>query len=389
MNIRTIAIKNISRKKSRSILIVVSLIVAILAYASVMLLSSAFKDRFDEQLSEYGFNVMVFPRASNLSLSYGGMTVSGVSAYKTRTLATNDVNKIKNLNNEKIRSISPKLIQPINMKGKHVLLLGVDFKDEKTVKKWWELQAGRYPSKDNEVLIGITAANNLGLKVGDEVQVAESGKYGPLKIAGILNKSGSQDDEIIFGSLTMVSTYFNRDSEINLIEIAVKSTRDIDEVVGSISGALPDASVTSVKQAIKYKEEAMGYLSKFGLIITIVVLSISAMIVFITMTTSVAERTKEIGILRAMGYRKSKIMQIVLLEAVTLSFVGGLVGYFAGFGISKAIPRIIEGMDISPSFDLSVFVSSLVIALFVGAASSFLPALKASMLDPAESLRSL
>lgn len=425
MNLRTIALKNINRKKSRSILIVIGIVTAITAYASITLLGSAFKEKVSDQLNEFGFNVVVVPRSSNLSLSYGGMDVSGVTTYKTRYLEEADIANIKKIKKDTDMIVSPKLISPVKVEGKPALFVGMDKAEELKVKKWWRAIGDHRAHKDGEVqakeakgekmedgsvmkgakdealalikhlagvplnqtdlLVGSNAAETLGLKTGDTVYI--NGQF--FRVRAALEKTGSQDDNIIFGDIALAQKLFGKEGKYNLVEIMVRDSNNIEPVVGKLGKGLPDATVSSLKQAVKYKEEAMGHLGKFGLSVTVIILAISSMIVFITMTTSVAERAKEIGVLRAIGYRKKKIMVIILWEAVLLSVISGTLGYISGFGVARLLPRLIDGLDVVAKLDLPILAYSISIALVVGVISSIGPAVKAASMDPADALKSL
>jgi putative ABC transport system permease protein len=108
------------------------------------------------------------------------------------------------------------------------------------------------------------------------------------------------------------------------------------------------------------------------------------------MTASVNERTREIGVFRAIGFRQAHIMKIILTEALITSVVAGVAGYFVGLGVSKIVTPMLTmngGIAISVNYLLLGF--SIVLSVMVGLASSIYPAFKASRLDPTVALRSL
>ena len=113
--------------------------------------------------------------------------------------------------------------------------------------------------------------------------------------------------------------------------------------------------------------------------------------VFVTMMGSVRERTVEIGIFRAMGFRKSHVIRIVLLEAGMIAAAAGIVGYFAGLGATRALlPLFTEGHGHGAvSFDPVMAGSAFLASIILGITASLYPALMASRLDPNEALRAL
>jgi putative ABC transport system permease protein len=114
------------------------------------------------------------------------------------------------------------------------------------------------------------------------------------------------------------------------------------------------------------------------------------MVVLVTMMGSVRERTDEIGIFRAIGFRKRHIIKIVFMEAAVLSGLAGIIGYFLGFGATKAALALFsESHSGNVPFSFELAASALMIALAVGLLSSAYPAFMAARLDPNDALRAL
>jgi putative ABC transport system permease protein len=386
MYLRTIAFKNIKRRKGKMILVVAGLMVGITAFVSVVSIMLAFQNSISDELNAYGFNIMVYPKSSDLSLSYGGITISGVQSYKVKTLSDSDIKRIKSIDNANlIQVLSPKILHAVTVNRKQALLVGIDIRRELVIKKWWQIKGKPPVVNTNQLLLGSDASRKLGLKTGDSILI--HGKK--FEIAGILKTTGSQDDDLIFGSLSLFQNFLKRKGEINLIEISAKNTEDIDTIVDKVGKVLPNAEVSSVKQAVKYKEDAMGQLGKFGLAVTFVIIFISGLIVFTTMTSSVNDRTREIGVFRAIGYRQTKVAKIILIEAFILSLIGGGVGYFMGFGVAKLLPVIVKSIKVTAGFNVYLMVFSIMLSVIIGLISSSLPARRAANLDPTESLKNL
>src|SRR5512133_2082836 len=115
-------------------------------------------------------------------------------------------------------------------------------------------------------------------------------------------------------------------------------------MVKQISEVLPGANVMAIQQVVKGRMETLGQFEKFSYGVSGLVLLVGSLMVLVTMMGSVRERTMEIGIFRAMGFRRSHVVRIILLEAAIISGVAGILGYVAGFSATKMlIPFFMEG----------------------------------------------
>ena len=212
-----------------------------------------------------------------------------------------------------------------------------------------------------------------------------------MKITGVLDETGSQDDFVIFSDLSFVQEATKKSGALSLIEVAAFcNTCPIEEIVRQISEKMPHAKVTAIKQTLQTKTEALDHFKKFSVGISIIVLLIGSLIVFTNMMASVNERKREIGIFRAIGFRKSHVVRIIFLEALIVGLIAGIVGYALGLGVSRIIGPMITGikggsLHIDPLLALgAIFLSSL-----IGILSSAYPAIHASKMDPTTALRAL
>lgn len=164
----------------------------------------------------------------------------------------------------------------------------------------------------------------------------------------------------------------------------------IDEMVKQISEVIPGGKVMAIQQVVKGRMETLEHFKKFSYGISGVILLIGSMVVLVTMMGSVRERTDEIGIFRAIGFRKRHIMKIVFLEAGIVSGLAGIIGYFVGLGSSKiAITFFSENHSGQVPLNFELAIGAFGIALLVGLLSSAYPAFMASRLDPNDALRAL
>lgn len=386
MKLYNISLNNLRRRKTKMIFLALGLTIAVSTVVTLVTVSRVMNADIANKLDEFGANILIVPKSDDLSLIYGGMAVSGVSL-GAQKLDEKDAEKIRTIkNSDNIKIIAPKLLNAASIRQREVLVVGVDFPQELQLKKWWRL-SGKRPEARREAILGAEAKNKLQMEIGHFFEI--NGE--PFVVAGVLELTGSQDDGIVFIDLKEAQQLFGKPQEVTLIEVAALCHDcPIEEIVRQTSEKLPTAKVMAIRQTIESKMEATHRFEQFSYGISGIVLLVAALIVMTNMTASVNERTREIGVFRAIGFRQTHIMKIILTEAFLTSFIAGVSGYFIGWGVSKLVTPILtmNGTDTS-QVDYALFGFSVVLAVAVGLVSSIYPAYKASRLDPTVALRAL
>jgi putative ABC transport system permease protein len=386
MRLKDISINNLRRRKGKVFFLILGLTIGITTVVTLITITRMMNEDISKKLDEFGANILIIPRSDDLFLSYGGMNIGGVSI-DTETLKDSDIPKIRQIEvRENVSIVSPKLIGAVEIEGKKVPLMGVQFGEELRLKKWWKIHGGE-PKNRDEVLLGNEVAVRLFKSTGDTLSINGN----TVRVSGVLDETGSQDDFLILGDLAFVQEAMKKPGALSLIEVsAFCNTCPIEEIVKQISQKLPHAKVTAIKQTLKTKMEALDHFKKFSVGISIIVLLIGSLIVFTNMMASVNERKREIGIFRAIGFRKSHVIRIIFLEALIVGFIAGIVGYLLGLAVSQIIGPMVTGTQggkifVDPLLALgAIFLSSL-----LGILSSAYPAIHASKMDPTTALRSL
>ncbi len=386
MRLKDISINNLRRRKGKVLFLILGLAIGITTVVALISITRMMNEDISMKLDEFGANILILPRSDDLSLSYGGMNMGGVTL-EGQLLHDSDLPKIRQIEvNENISTISPKLIGRVEIEGKKIPLMGVRFQEELRLKKWWKIH-GTEPKNGGEVLLGNEVAIQLFKSRGDSLFI--NGRE--VRISGILDETGSQDDFLIFGDLTFVQETLKRPKTLSLIEVsAFCNTCPIDEIVKQISAKLPHAKVTAIKQTLQTKMEALDHFKKFSFGISMIVLFIGSLIVFTNMMASVNERKREIGIFRAIGFRQSHVIRIIFLEAFIVGVIAGVIGYLSGLGVSHLIGPILTGAkSMKLTIDPFLAFGSILLSALIGTLSSTYPALQASKMDPTTALRSL
>lgn len=386
MKLHNISVGNLRRRKAKMAFLTVGLMVGIATIVTLVSLTKSMSNDIERKMDEFGANILITPQSNDLSMNYGGISLGGVT-FDQKEIREEDLARIRTIrNNKNISVVSPKVLGGIKVEGKNVLMVGIDFDSELRMKQWWRI-FGDSPKAGNELLLGSDAAKALNVMSGDSVEIGAE----KFRVAGILDQTGSQDDALVFARLNEVQKLLGKEGKITLVEVAALCAGcPIGDMVNQIAEKLPDAKVSAIQQVVESRLHALDQFSRFSYGVAGVVVFIGALIVFVTMMGSVNERTAEIGVFRAIGFRRSHIMRIILLEAMLVSLLAGVLGYASGMGAAKLVlPFMAEARNVALVWDSNVLFGSVALSLVVGILASLYPALHASKMDPTEALRAL
>ena len=386
MKLHNISINNLKRRKAKMAFLTIGLTVGIATIVTLVTLTRSMSSDIERKMDEFGANILITPQSNGLSMNYGGISLGGVT-FDQREILETDLAKIKTITNSKnISAVAPKVLGGVKIGTHDVLLVGVDFDSELKMKQWWKI-FGDAPKGNNELLLGSDASKVLNASYGDSITIHNES----FKVAGVLDQTGSQDDALVFASLPKAQKLLGKEGKITIAEVAALcSGCPIGDMVTQIAEKLPDAKVSAIQQVVEGRLKALDQFKRFSYAMAAVVVFIGSLIVFVTMMGSVNERTTEIGIFRAIGFRKSHVMRIILLEAALVSLLAGFLGYAVGMGGAKlALPFMAESKNAHLIWDGWIAGGSICLALLLGLLASLYPALHASKMDPTEALRAL
>ncbi len=251
-----------------------------------------------------------------------------------------------------------------------------------------KLVDGRWPGGDAaaEVMLGSLAAELLHKRTGDALEI--EGRT--FRIAGLFESSAVVENGAVLMTLTQAQQTVDKPGKVNVLNLKLDpqaSESDVVELKARIRETMPGfVAITSGELVGK---NTVVRISKAMSNATILIAGlVGALVVFNTLLMSINERTREIGLLLALGWQRRTVMKLVFGEAMLLTLAGGCVGIVVGVGIASGLEHLelmrgkIDAV-FSPAFLVAVLGLSVLLGLFGGA----WPALKAARLQPSQALR--
>lgn len=391
---------SISGNKLRSFLTVLGIIIGVMAVVIMVAVGETVQQSITDQFSSLGTNTIV--------IRAGAARSGGVRMGNRQTLTLSDAEQIG-----KLPDVSA--VTPAQNAGAQVIygnqnwatsMVGV-YPDYVTVQNV-EMEYGTFfdqmavKNASTYAVIGPTTAKELGMPenpVGEIIRIQNT----PFVIIGVTKEKGdsamgSQDDMVIIPITTLKKRLQGSRFPEAVSMIAMKLYQDADNAVvtDQVTSLLRqrhkikdgddnDFQVTDMKQIMETMNTVTGYLKLLLVAIAAVSLLVGSIGIMNMMLVSVAERTREIGVRKAIGARERVIIIQFLSESVLISFIGSMFGLVIGVGLSQGVGRFI--MHYNVPFSIWPVILSVTVAIVVGLASGVMPAIKAAKLNPIDSLR--
>jgi putative ABC transport system permease protein len=247
------------------------------------------------------------------------------------------------------------------------------------------LLRGRYPENDDEVLLGwITAKYVLEKDVGDQVEILEQ-QY---QIVGVFRSDSIFIDAAMVMRLPRLQELALKEGQVTVFQVHVHDGSDVADVSAEIERRFPE--VVAIGEAAEYSKADQGLVIADSMIwaVSFVAIIIGSIIVANTMWMSVLERTREIGVLRAVGWTRRRIVVSIILEAAGVGVIAAAIGCPAGIGLAKLSATLpVAEQFVQPVVTAEPFLIALSVAVVLSVLGAVIPAWRATRISPAEALR--
>ncbi len=376
MNLPALAFKNLWHRKIRTGLTILGVGTSIAVFVSLVGLASIFTDAFRQMYKLRQTDLVVREKGNFDFLSSG--------------IDEKYVERIQQI--PEVLSISKILIDfsAANSKN-YFLVLG------------WEQDSGLFSKlrivgrtlqRDNEALVGAALVKKLKKQVGDSIEV----KGAWFTIVGVFESKSMFEEGSVIIALDKLQKIKKVPGKVTLFNLTIQKhgfsagrpvsgKEQIERVRSLITKLLPDIDVRGAEEIISVDNSLASFLN-FAWAVSTVAFIAAILGIINTMVTSVLEQTSKLGILLAIGWRKSRILLLVLDESIFLGLLGGIFGLILGYGIMNVLMLSPQLQNISRvNYNFIFMIKVILVSLLVGFLSGIYPAIRAISIKPIEALR--
>lgn len=370
----TFLFKNLCRRPLRSILTITAVALGVGAVVSLVGIAIGFKASFLELYGEVGVDLLVIKGRVGRQLESGIPESMG--------------DRISEIDG--VTDVIPGLNDVISFPDEDLFMVVVNgFVPESKVFEHLKLQDGRYLKRDDtgRVMLGRILSENLDKKVGDKIEVYDEEFF---EVVGIFDSFSVIESGSLVMPMHELQPLIGREEQVLGISVITDTGTDsdkLDRIRAEIEALEPGIVARPAREHIDGLTEiqlagAMAWLT------SAIALLIGGVGVMNTMIMTVQERTREIGVLRAIGWRRGRVIRMILFESLILGAVGAVVGIVGAILLVKFLTSLptVNGL-LDGQIQPIVIVYGVVLAMAVGLIGGLIPAWIASRMTPTAALR--
>ncbi|MBN2377496.1 MAG: ABC transporter permease [Sedimentisphaerales bacterium] len=391
MNVVTIACKNLKRKKIRSTLTIGGVAIAVAVLVSLLGFDRGYQQSLTGNIDKMGYQLLVTAKgcpyeAATMMLKGGG---------GLRYMEQDIYEKIQN--DARIDKITPQLVStaydPDRLEGQGGFAMYMGITDSYLeLKPWSKFKSGQWFSSEaaEEAIMGYEAAEVEQRLVGDKIFIPNIDKV--LTVVGIFERSGTQDDGIIFLPLKTTQQIFSLPNKLTGVGIKLKDIQQVGEFEEDLYEE-PGIQVISMAQVRGTILNLISSAKVMANSVAVIAIFIAVIGVVNTILMSIFERTREIGVMKAIGASAADIFKLIWTETILVCTAGGILGSIFALLGSGVVEHIIKKiLPYAPSGQLVLIRPSLLFGAFVGAIilgiiTGIYPAWRAASMRPVEAIR--
>ena len=360
-------LKNPFRRKTSAILSIVGIAIGIIVIVALGGITDGLVNTFEDTIHAGGADFQISGKET------------GDSAYGTNTIDANWTEKIANVSG--VEEAYPIYVVLTSVGDDYMnTLIGID--PNGTTLADISMKEGRiFESNASEAILGEIYAGDNNYSVGDNIEIDGE----DFEVVGIYETGDSNMAGGVFTSIAKVGDLMDDEDSISNIYVKVEKGADAQEVADRIDEKYGD-NITTITSVMEMEQMAdmLNMLQASTWAISLLAIVVGGLGIINTMLMSVFERTREIGVLKAVGWSNRKILTMIVGESLVITIVSAIIGSLIGF---LACTLLGPQMGIEPLFTPKIFIQAFAIAIVVGIIGGIYPAIKAMKLPPTEALR--
>jgi putative ABC transport system permease protein len=409
--------KSLARRRGRIAIAVVSVVMGAAVATALMAVSMDIEAQVSAEFRQYGANLIVVPQSDTIEVGFPGVDFGSVT--EQGYIEEGDLWKIKRISwRNNVLGFAPFLYQVVSAQSattsSNLVMAGTYFERDVAIEDkyapedpdavttgvsyinpWWKSQGKWIEAPDDEAsaMVGMEVAKKLDVSVGDTIALT----YVPngddrvnstscnVTIVGIVETGGNEDSQV-FVNLQVAQEMSGRDGKVHTVRVSALCTGcPVNVFAKEIEGEIDYVEARTVKQLVSAEMATLENFETMMAMVTVVAMAASILGVTTTMTTSVIERRKEIGLMKALGAERGRITALFLVESTVVGVIGGVIGFTVGVFMARAIGMSV--FDTAVATNIILLPVAIGISIAVAVLASVAPVRRALGVEPAVVLR--
>lgn len=409
--------KSLARRRGRIAIAVVSVLMGAAVATALMAVSMDIEAQVSAEFRQYGANLIVVPQSDTIDVGFPGVDFGSVT--EQGYIEEGDIWKIKRISwRNNVLGFAPFLYQVVSAKSasatSDLVMAGTYFEREVAIEEryapedpevvttgvsyinpWWKAAGKWIEAPDDQVsaMVGMEVAKKLDVGMGDIITLTYvpngddrvNSTSSDVTVVGIVETGGNEDSQV-FVNLQLAQEMSGRDGKVHTVQVSALCTGcPVNVFAEEIEGEMEYVEARTVKQLVSAEMATLENFEGMMAMVTVVAMAASILGVTTTMTTSVIERRKEIGLMKALGAERGRITALFLVEASVIGVIGGVVGFTVGVFIARAIGMSV--FDTAVATNIILLPVAIGISVAVAVLASIPPVRRALRVEPAIVLR--